>query len=798
MTFPILGGNGAVAGYQIDNSLRFNSGDSAYLSRTPASAGNRKTWTYSFWTKLSGKVNNRGAFLDVFSDANNWFAFFLDTTSGLVAKIRLYQVEAGTDYGYTTDALFRDVSAWYHIVVAVDTTQATASNRVKLYINGNQITFNQVFGDYPQNYDTWVNSTVLHKIGKYTDNGNHFDGYMSEKYLIDGQALSPTDFGEFDEDSGIWKPIEYTGSYGTNGFYLDFENSGSLGADQSGNGNNFTPTNLASTDQVIDTPTNNFCVTNPLLPYDTAQFSQGNLRITQSSNNADGIRGTIGVKTGKWYWEIYNGGGNASPGIATESATTKNYIGSDSYGWSYFRDGTKYTNDSASSYGASFTSGDVIGVALNMDSNQITFYKNNVSQGVAFTGLPDEHMFPGISTSNTLSVTNIANFGQDSSFAGSKTRQNNSDENGYGDFYYAPPSGYLALCTQNLATELSPTIDDGSAYFHTQLYNGDGTSSNPITNDANAGDFQPDFLWIKCRSEARDHQITDSTRGGNIGLRPNSTIAEFSGASTQFDSDGFTLLDSSNTINGLSPRTYVAWQWKANAGSTSSNTDGTKTTTVQASQTSGFSIVTYNGLTDGQTIGHGLGGTVEMIILKRRDGTSNWHTWHQGLGDGNNYIYLNTTGAKQNDSYEYISNIGSSTVQLQGSSIFKNDTVGYFFRGIEGYSKFGSYTGNGSTDGTFVYTGFRPAFVLTKRTDTNGYSWGMADSKRSPYNQANEHLFANAIDAEYTTLDKKDLLSNGFKHRTNLYGNLSGGTYIYMAFAENPFVSSTGIPVTAR
>ena len=345
------------------------------------------------------------------------------------------------------------------------------------------------------------------------------------------------------------------------------------------------------------------------------------------------------------------------------------------------------------------------------------------------------------------------------------------------------------------------TIDDPSAYFHTQLYTGDGSSNNAITNDANAGDFQPDFLWIKCRSEARDHQITDSTRGGNIGLRPNSTIAEFSGASTQFDSDGFTLLDSSNTINGLSPRTYVAWQWKANAGSTSSNTDGTKTTTVQASTTSGFSIVTYNGLTNGQTIGHGLGGTVEMIILKRRDGTSNWHTWHQGLGDGNNYLLLNSTGAKQNDSYEYISNIGSSTVQLQGSSSFNQDTVGYFFRGIEGYSKFGSYTGNGSTDGTFVYTGFRPAFVIFKRTDI-GTNWVMIDTARDTFNDCDASLYADLSNAEENPagdVNGVDYLSNGFKFRDGkAFWNASGGTYIYMAFAENPFVTSGAVPVTAR
>jgi hypothetical protein len=593
-------------------------------------------------------------------------------------------------------------------------------------------------------------------------------------------------------DSGIWKPIEYTGTFGSAGYYLDFENSGSLGADQSGNGNNFTPTNLASTDQTTDTPTNNFNTLNPL--------SNGNWTLSEGNMKCNGptaieqLASTFAVSSGKWYWEAKTDGTTGANSIGITADTRLNVSGTDTY---MYRDsnGRKRRGGVETTYGATFASTDVIGIALDMDGGTITFYKNNTSQGTAFSSISGTYS-PSVSDlSSTGGRGFIVNFGQDSTFAGTETAQGNADGNGYGDFYYAPPSGYLALCTQNLATELSPTIDDGSAYFHTQLYNGDGTSSNAITNDANAGDFQPDFLWIKCRSEARDHQITDSTRGGNIGLRPNSDIAEFSGASTQFDSDGFTLLDGSNNFNGLSPRTYVAWQWKANAGTTSSNTDGATTSTVQVNQSAGFSIVTYSMGGSSSTFGHGLGKTPSFIIFKRRDAAGGWVCYHQSIGV-NGIILLNGTDGAYTG-FNYFPTMNSTVVGVDGSSAMVNNTIAYCFAEIEGYSKFGSYTGNGSTDGTFIYTGFRPAWFLAKRTSDSSH-WTMLDSTRNSFNVAENYLHANETNAENNNQQKIDIVSNGFKIRSISRINDTGSTYIYMAFAENPFVSSTGIPVTAR
>ena len=350
------------------------------------------------------------------------------------------------------------------------------------------------------------------------------------------------------------------------------------------------------------------------------------------------------------------------------------------------------------------------------------------------------------------------------------------------------------------------TIDDPSEYFHTQLYTGDGSSSNAITNDANAGDFKPDWLWIKCRSEARDHQITDSTRGGNIGLRPNANIGEFSGASTQFDTDGFTLLDSSNTINGSS-KTYVAWQWVANGGTTSSNSDGDITSTVQANTTAGFSIVTFtgNGNNDA-TIGHGLGTTPAMIITKNRDDAVLWRVWHQNL-TSTNVLFLNEDFAQtapSGHSNGYIKTVGSSTYSVyQGNSDTNgvngssDDMIAYCFAEKQGYSKFGSYEGNGNADGPFVYTGFKPAFFLIKSAGA-ARNWHILDNKRNTINPVNLYLNPNNSDADGTFVFG-DFLSNGFKI-TNLGNtfNTNGETYIYMAFAEHPFVSSKGVPVTAR
>jgi len=355
------------------------------------------------------------------------------------------------------------------------------------------------------------------------------------------------------------------------------------------------------------------------------------------------------------------------------------------------------------------------------------------------------------------------------------------------------------------------TIDDPSAYFQTLLYTGNATGSRALTNDGNS-DLQPDWLWIKQRNATKNHNIWDSTRGVTKQLRTNLNNAEATNTTddqiVSLNSDGFTLGDDTDSVGvNENSQTYVAWQWKANGGTTSSNSNGSITSTVQANTTAGFSIITYTGTGSTATIGHGLNSAPEMIITK---GRSDAHSWLVGVtadsSDLSSVLVMQTTAASVTATSNYNAAPNSSTYQVVSAGGTNNNTdtyVAYVFHSVQGYSKIGSYTGNGNADGPFVYLGFKPAWVMVKRTNTTG-AWEIYDSARNgnDSNPINDRLRANDNAAENTddTSDYvSDFLSNGWKIRTNSGNwNTSGHTYIYMAFAEHPFVSSEGVPVTAR
>lgn len=811
MTFPILGGNGAVAGYSIDNSLRFNDNDNTKLERT-FSAGDQTDWTFSAWVKRGNLGSSQIIFgrQNVADGANiGKIQFESDDTIKINNK-----VGASTGFEAKTNALFRDVSAWYHIFISFDGNQSTHNDRAELYVNGVQQSWSGSGSLSAGNGH--INLGLPHAVGyRAGDGGQYFDGYIAEMYFIDGNSsLSHTDFGEFDSNSGIWKPIEYTGSFsGTNTFYLDFENSGSLGADQSGNGNNFTPTNLASTDQTTDTPTNNFATLNAVTPVVTHTLSEANLKSTNSSGTHGGATATINYPTsGKWYHEVRINAEDSSKGQGvaignqiyrdvTEWGNYRNLIG-------YFSDGSKQTDGGYSSYGVVHNAGDIIGVAYNADDQELTFYHDNSSQGTITTSEMDgtidfNNLCPIVFGRN---MGQTFNFGQDSSFAGAETRQNNSDGNGFGDFYYAPPSGYLSLCTKNLATALSPTIDDGSEYFQTALWSGTGGALT-VTNDGNS-DLKPDFLWVKNRNNAGGHRLHDSNRPLDNTLKSHTTDAEGTetGLNMTFETDGFSLNKNAGDWN-FSGRTYVGWQWKANGGTTSSNTDGSITSTVQANTTAGFSIITYTGSgVNGATVGHGLGKVPDIVLTKNRSHASyHWLMYHSANTSApeTDTLFLNLTNATSDSEFWWNDTAPTSSVfslSLNGGNNDNGNTyVAYCFNNVEGYSKFGSYTGNGSSDGTFVYTGFRPAWILFKKSSDTG-RWLIYDTKRDTYNYVHHRLVAEASDSENTgSGDDIDIYSNGWKLR-NPYSqtNASGAKFIYLAFAENPFVTSGAVPVTAR
>ena len=347
------------------------------------------------------------------------------------------------------------------------------------------------------------------------------------------------------------------------------------------------------------------------------------------------------------------------------------------------------------------------------------------------------------------------------------------------------------------------TIDDPSAHFTTTLYTGNA-STNAITNSANAGDFQPDWVWLKSRNSGTHHRLYDSSRGAlkNILSSAANTEATTANSLTSFDSNGFTLGSDDNSNQDT--KTFVGWQWKANGGTTSSNSDGDITSTVQANTTAGFSIVLFTGnATAGQTVGHGLGVKPEVIFAKNRSNGNNWNVYVEAADNTGDYtLTLNGTGARNNDFNMWNDTAPTSSVITLGD---RNETNGsshnmvfYCFNSVKGYSKFDSYTGNGNADGRFVYTGFKPAFIIIRPNAT--FNWLTLDNKRDPINPLDTYLYPNLSNAEASDASYNiDFLANGFKFRgTQVNANQNGTTYYYFAWAEHPFVSSDGVPTTAR
>jgi len=965
----LIGASGQGGGYNIESSLRFRSSASAYLSRTPAVAGNRQTFTYSVWIKR-GDLGNGGYIAAGGADANNRLFIGFRTSTPTDCFV-INNITSGVSAAYrATNSLYRDISAWYHIVVAFDTTQATAADRIKIYVNNQEITSFETSNDPAQNALMHVNNNTPNYIGQNLIDTLYFDGYMTEFNFIDGQALTPSDFGETDEDTGVWKPKKYTGTYGTNGYYLPFSDNtstttlvsdakpgtfsptfissnnnsgastsslaitkpsgvapgdlmiaffvmgsgemntlsgwtelysssslnrtilsrivdGSEGASftftstttdnmsgsivayrnaeldvvgtmgnsdgspdapgitvtknssillgfpssnqesgggytssgftvrsentdanpshsvldksvdsgatgditftggntlfnraillsLSGTGNNFFPSGISLTadstyDYMKDVPTltdedtANFATLNPLDKGTNITVTNGNLDAS-GSVSTNSIRATIGVSSGKWYWEADPSSTPSSGRIGISSSTSSlgENIGKDITSYAYSSQGNKVNNDSVVAYGDSYTTGDIVGVALDLDGGTITFYKNGVSQGVAFSSIPSNTYFPSIGILSTESFT--INFGQR-------------------PFAYTPPTGYKTLNTFNLA---EPTIVDGSQYFNSELYTGNGGYQfiNP--------GFRPDLIWIKSRSGVVNHILGDRIRGEGVYLSPNNTNGDTSDANLLTNIGTFGFAPGSSTLANDSGESYVAWVWNADS-TTVVNTNGSISSNVAVNTTAGFSIVTYTGTGSDVTVGHGLGATPKVIILKNRTSTSEWPFYTSAVDGSFDFLYLNqTTGKADSTNTPPTSTVFSLSGGSNNQGTLNNDYVAYCFVDIPGFSKIGSYTGNGSTDGPFIYTGFRPAWIMIKRVNTGGNNWTLSDTARNPYNVADLELDANNDSAEGTNTSSgspyMDILSNGFKHRNTSNGNnANGSTYIYFAFAENPF-----------
>ena len=774
--------------YTIDQSIRFNGNDSAYLIRTPSGDGNLKTFTINLWIKIS-TINKDKFILEAFAGSGTGEFLVIASTN----KIQFYGDSSGANCNVVTTRLFRDPNAWAMLTAAVDTTQATASNRIKLYYNGEQITSFRI-ANYPtlnKNFVSLNKGSVAQNIGRYSAAGSgYYDGYMAEYHFIDGQALDPTSFGEVNSTTGQWVPIEYTGSYGTNGFYITGEDSADLGADYSGNSNDFTSSGLTSADQVTDTPTDGFCTLNSVDKATQVTLADGNLQYGLSSNSYTAVRSTFGVSSGKWYWEMSTVSGmglnTCYVGITTNASNLQvSAPPTDGTTYTYISYTGNKAYTSSTSYGDTWnTNGRVIGVALDLDAGKIWWSRDGVWQASGDPAAGTNEAFSGITGTwhpyvvfNDTSPNLLFNFGQSA-------------------FTYTPPTDFVALSTANLP---DPTIADPSAYMQTTLYTGNGTAigsgGNAVDQSGNST-FQPDFVWIKNRSAADNHMLYDAVRGATKDLHSNTTDAEATDTEglSIFDADGFTV--GSNVEVNTNTENYTAWQWKAN-GSGSSNTDGSVTSTVSVNTTAGFSICTTSGSGGAGTFGHGLGVTPSLIIPVRRTSADSRWIFHQAIGPTKGIPLDSASTPTTSVNFWNDTSPTSSIVNVGNTHNNSGDTyVFYCFAEVEGFSKFGSYVGNASSDGPFVYCGFRPAWVLIRQATTSARDWIIQDATRNPYNVANLQLLPNTTEAEATTFYSQsaeiDILSNGFKVRSSAARvSESGATYIVAAFAESPFKTAT-------
>jgi hypothetical protein len=796
----LAGASGQAVGYNVERSLRFNSSDSAYLSRTPSSSGNRRTWTFSFWCKRTAFPAGITWALGSFPTAS------IELVIGFTTSQQFYieDFSGSVLFNVTSAAVFRDPSAWYHFLVSVDTTQATAANRVKLYVNGSEITAFAT-ATYPtQNHDVniWDTSqaTAIGARGRTFANPANF--YLADIHFIDGQALTPSSFTEVSATTGQLIPKKYTGTFGTNGFWLQFADNSSntattLGKDTSGNGNNWTPTNFSVTagagnDSLVDTPTSygtdtgaggevrgNYCTLNPLGGRATVTLANGNLERTGGGLNK---MGTFGMSSGKWYWEIVCNTltGGAYNGITEYSNEPDAY----DLNYMYSATGAKFIGTATSAYGASYAVGDVVGFAYDADAGSLTCYKNGVSQGVLVSGLAGKTLFPVTRTDTSAQM--VCNFGQR-------------------PFAYTAPSGFKALCDTNLP---APVVAKPNTAFDVLTWIG---TDSGTTRSFTGLNFSPDLVWSKVRSTNYNNVLWDKVRdvGINKELISNATSSEGTGANTgtygylsTLDSNGFTFTRGS-AGSGANPdgyayydelnATYVAWCWDAGT-TTSSNVAGSITTTVsvRSNTTAGFSVVTYTGTGTNCTVGHGLGVAPSLIIVKSRSAANDWAVYHAANTSDpkTDYLLLNSTAATADDNTYWNDTAPTSTVFSIGTNADVNTNgttyVAYCWAPLVGYSNGFSYTGNGSTDGSFVYLGFRPRLILLKCSSTTG-NWTLVDTAREGYNVDNDPLYPNLSDAEGTT-DLLDITSNGFKLRTtDASVNSNAATYIGFAWAESPF-----------
>ena len=789
-------------------SLKLESNDAVVLQRTIA-GGDRQKHTFSFWFKRTQPQAETDFLWSKGENVSPTNVAKIEIVNAGTLDLQVYEDNALV-LRLKPNMLFRDPSAWYNLIVAIDSTQGTAADRARMYVNGVDVLN---LGGYAvatymnQNVSTSighsVSGSITEEIGEYQASNNEvhrFNGYLSDWHYVDGIKLAPTSFGEL--KNGVWIPVAYTGSHGDDGWHLKFDQVGvgtastsTIGADASGNANHFSSTNIVASDCAMpDSPENNFCVMNSNSPAaGTRTFTEGNLRNTHSGNVYSFYSSTFGVKTGKWYAEM-RFDSNSTGEVMMYGLSNAPFINGDAHTtaatiW-YISNGAGYVDGSAVAAGAfsgsvawgdhdTSSPGFVMGIALDLDSSTktVTFTKDggdSFSKDLPASFTDHIHFCVNKYSANSGTAQWTWNFGQDSTFVGQETATSNADGNGIGAFHTAPPFWLSSIMhsKSSRAYDWSDILPQILLIILILCF---------IVVTIQQMQLQlvlkPDFVWLKRRTATSSHRLYNSlTYGGpysagasgSIYLKANATTADTAGTANSLislDANGFTVHGGGGDTNNDGD-TYVAWNWKANGGTataTISESGNNPAAVVQANPTAGFSIITYTGTGANGTIAHGLGVVPKLMIFKNRDATDDWVIYHGAntAAPATDHLHINNTLNTADDATYFNDTEPTSSVFTIGTHVGINTDaekyVVHVFAEIEGYSKFGGYVGNESSDGAFVFTGFRPAFLICKITDGGTTAhYAIFDNKRETTN-VNDNVFFIDGSAENSAVNDRSV-----------------------------------------
>ena len=799
----IITPDSALGGLDIQRSVRCGNGGN--FTRTPSVTGNQKVWTWSAWIK-KWYANGGTHYLFTSEGSNDGIAGLYFSGDNLHTY---FDTSGANPYGAVNSRKYRDSNSWMHIVWQVDALNTTQ----RIWVNGVAESLSSSLN--PPNYAYSMNqSGKLQGLGMSAFGGSHTNGlYFAEVHHSDGYKYDPSYYGYTDSQTGIWRPKKVTDiSYGVNGFYLDFSDNSAttpaaLGKDRSGNANDWTPNgmslaNNSANDSLFDTPTNNFCTFDALSARVTTfmEPNEGGLNFSLAAHT-DVMSSFLIPDSGKWYAEfVFTTVASGAVGVTNLNRKQTSGAANALNGINMLSGEIRVNDSTVQSGLTAIGANDVIGIKVDRDAGTVQFTNDGVNVGtpvlISSMNAPFDLMFNAYRNSSGGSTpSGYVNFGQRT-------------------FSYLP-SGFRSLCGRNMTTPTGSSIADPKEHFNTLLYAGNGAASG---HQITGLEFQPDFVWIKNRSSTYDHMFYDSIRGVGKYIESNTDDLEATGTHMDgFLSNGFSVGNgSSSNRTNYNGHNYVGWCWKAGGSSDAFNIDGvgyataaaagldggTKNPTGASVNTkAGFSIISYvasNGTND--TIYHGLKQAPEMIITKDRDNARGWGVYYTSNGTNTNWARLDSSNAQgTNDSGETLGGVSGSYLYLHedyfqpahssyanGGDDGSDNLIAYMWHSVPGYSKIGVYTGNNNSNGPYIPLGFRPAWIMIKRTDSSsGAHWLILDDKRNPTNVVTRNLYANTNNDDGTT-DRCDFLANGFKLRQNGNTVNVSGTYIYMAFAEQP------------